>query len=670
MAGVVLALGGVVAIGLQSARRPVVAPPAPPPAPAAASCAAVDPVAPPPVDPAAEPDPSEPASADDARAHAFRIPSGRAPGLTCDAARAIVAQAREQLGYAPRPVDPRAFAEAAADWLDPYGLWSVAPDAPAATAFDDRASGLLLDLEAKTGGCATSRSLGVTLADWVNQLRSVYDQAKATGGAGEDLAGAATAPAFEGTTVTRPARALAAALGRRVGAFEQGLGGAADPFSDAARARYFPALDAAGWQQVVLAAAVRAYVPSIDPHGAWAPLDEESSVYEVDLEARPPSRLWEKAERTTVGLRIESGAVAPLADGDVVLSLAGVALAGLSYEQAEQLGYATSDSRPAAQAVVFRSTARAPLTLSLDAEAAEARTSGSAADGADDLTVERLEYGGGDAIVVAIHDVRDDLGDELTRAILREREREGRPMLGVVLDLRGNGGGSTDGAIEALGLFIPGAPLFPMKRRDGSLETDRAPEPPNVDRWGGAVATLVDGDTASAAEMIAGALASYRRGPILGTTTFGKGCAQEYIDDDARAGVLRLTTLLYALPDGTPVQRVGLAPTLRFAFGGAGASSDREREATLPHAPPMWRGPDVRDRTMLAHAEDGTWASVWPSSDGNVGPCKDADVCRALRLLGGAAGVASTAAGGTKAARRTAPSLGRATPRSGKEGSK
>jgi carboxyl-terminal processing protease len=323
-----------------------------------------------------------------------------------------------------------------------------------------------------------------------------------------------------------------------------------------------------------------------------------------------------------------------------------VPTAGLSFEQTEQLGYAASDARPPAQAVVLRTGEKLPITTWLDGAPAETRASGPASDDDDDLPVERVEYGDGDAIVVAIHDVRDDLGDELTRAILRAREQEGRQLQGVVLDLRGNGGGSTDGAIDALGLFIPGAPLFPMKRRDGSLETDRAPEPPAVDRWRGPVATLVDADTASAAEMIAGALAAYRRGPVVGAQTFGKGCAQEYLDDDAHAGVLRLTTLLYALPDGTPVQRVGLVPTLRYPFAVADAD---DREATLPHAPPSWRGPDVRDHAVLARADDGTWSVAWPSSAGNIGPCKDADVCRALRLLG--APVAT--------ARRTALTKGR-----------
>jgi carboxyl-terminal processing protease len=595
--------------------------------------------------PAGDDGPPSP-GADDPRSHAFRLPSGRAPSLTCDAARTIVAQARGQLGYAPDRVDATAFAEATLDWLDPYGLWSVAPDAVVTGAFERRQRELIAELEGRGArDCAAATALGAALVPWVAHLRVIFDAARAQAGATDDLETAASAAAFEGATVTRPARILAETLGRRIGAIDRGFGPAGRAFVDAARSRYFPDNNASEWAGVVLAAAVRAYVPAIDPHGAWAPLDEESSVYEVDLEAHPPRRLWEKAERTAIGLKIESGATPPLADGDVLLSLAGLATAGLSYEQSEQLGFAASDLRPSAQAVVLRGGAMRPITTLVDG-AGEIKASASAVEDEEDLPVERFEYGEGDALVVVIHDVRDDLGEELTRAVLRERERQGRPIEGVVLDVRGNGGGSTDGAIDALGLFIPGAPLFPMKRRDGSLETDRAPEPPGVDRWRGPVATLVDGDTASAAEMIAGALSAYRRGPTVGSTTFGKGCAQEYLDDDAQAGVVRLTTLLYALPDGTPVQRVGLVPTIRFAFG---APDTADREAALPHAPPMWRGPDVRDRAVLAHAEDGTWSTAWPPHGGNVGPCRDAEVCRALRVLG--------TSGPT--ARRTAAAKGR-----------
>ena len=581
-------------------------------------------------------DPVGQAASDDGRTpHAFRIPTGQAPALSCQAARAIVAQAREELAYSPDPVDAKSFAFAAADWLDPYGLWSVAPDTPVAAAFQQRAGELLAEVEGHVPrDCTAARVLGLELAEWVDGLRVIFDDARQHAAPTTDSTAAATSTPFEGATVTHPARMLAAALGENIGALERQLGPAAHPYVDAARSRYFPAADADGWSTLVLAAAVRAYVPTIDPHGAWAPADEESSVYEVDLEARPPSRLWDKAERTSIGVLIDSGAAPPLFDGDIILSLAGVATAGLSFEQTEQLGYATSETRPPAQAVILRAGEPMPITAWLDAAPIETRTGTAPLDDDDDLPVERVEYGEGDVIVVAVHDVRDDLGDELSRALLHQREGGARTVAGVVLDLRGNGGGSTDGAIDALGIFIPGAALFPMKRRDGSLETDRAPEPPSVERWRGPVATLVDGDTASAAEMIAGALTAYKRAPMVGGLTFGKGCAQEYVDDDARAGVLRLTTLLYALPDGTPVQRIGLAPTIRLPFGTTDAD---DREAALPHAPPAWRGPDVRDRGVLAHAEDGTWSVTWPAHGGNVGPCKDMEVCRALRLLGASA---------------------------------
>ncbi len=570
-------------------------------------------------------------AADEARSHVFRLPDGRTPSLTCDTAKVIVAQVRRLLAYAPDAVDARSFADVAADWLDPYGLWSVAPDTPVAAAFASRGRELLAEVEGRgSPDCYTARSLGLELQGWVEGLRRIFDRARMENAGGEDALTAASAGVFEGATITRPARELAATLGRRIGAIERELGPASHPYVDEASARYFPVLDAEGWGRVVLASAVRAYVPSIDPHGAWAPLDEESSVYEVDLEARPPPRLWDKSERTAVGLRIESGAVPPFANGDVVLSLAGIATAGLSFEQTEQLAFAACDSRPPPPAVVARPGERLPVTVWLDAVPAEPKTLGLAGDDADDLPVERVAFGEGDAVIVSIRDVRDDLGDELTRALLRERERAGRPLAGVILDLRGNGGGSTDGAIDALGLFIPGAPLFPMKRRDGTVETDRAPEPPIVDRWRGPVACLVDGDTASAAEMIAGALAAYRRGPAIGATTFGKGCAQEYTDDEAQAGVLRLTTLLYALPDGAPVQRVGLVPTMRFPF----STEANDREVALEHSAPTWRGPDVRDRAMMKRSEDATWNAVWPAHGGNVGPCKSAEVCRAVRQLG------------------------------------
>jgi carboxyl-terminal processing protease len=307
-----------------------------------------------------------------------------------------------------------------------------------------------------------------------------------------------------------------------------------------------------------------------------------------------------------------------------VLSVSRVATAGLPLEQVDQLGFATSDAKTPLSAVVLRAGKIITVELGKSDDA------GAPAHPAAELPNERIAFGDGDVLIIEIKDVRDDLGDELATLITTERERGARKLSGVVLDLRGNGGGSTDGALGALSLFLPGAPLFAMKRRDGTIEIDRAPVPRERDLWSGPVATFVDGTTASAAEMIAGALATYKRGPTVGGATFGKGCAQEYVDDDAHAGVLRLTTLVYALPDGTPVQRVGLVPQIRFPFAPHGDSSSNEREAKLPHSAPAWRGPDLRDPGATKTTE-----TPWPTHGGAVGPCHDGEVCRALRMLGG-----------------------------------
>lgn len=558
---------------------------------------------------------------DDDRSYVFRIPSGEPTALSCDEARTIVDQVRAGLAYAPESVLPGPFATSTADWLDPHGLLSLAKDAPTTSALTKVASELLADVEGRRRrDCASALVPGAALEAWSAELRATFERGRRAPASLD-----ATAAALEPLPPTGLAREVAEEIGRRVGAFEAAFGAKGKPYADASRRRFFPPLDKNGWARVVLASAVRAYVPLVDPHGEWAPFDEESRIYEVDLASRPPSRLWGRAVPTAVGVRVTESATPPLAVDDVVLAVAQLPTAGLPLEQVDQLGFATSDAKAPLSAVVLRDGVIETLELRREPEA------GPAPPAEASLPSERVAFGDGDVLVVSVKDVRDDLGDDLAALVASERDQGARRLVGVVLDLRGNGGGSTDGALGALAMFLPGAPLFAMKRRDGTVEIDRAPVPRERDRWTGPVATFVDASTASAAEMISGALAAYRRGPTVGTTTFGKGCAQEYVDDDAHAGVLRLTTLVYALPDGSPVQRVGLVPQIRFPFAplGGEAAGTQEREAKLQHTAPPWRGPDLRRRAGVK-VDD----APWPSHGGGVGPCEDPDVCRALRALG------------------------------------
>jgi len=552
------------------------------------------------------------------------MPSGEPPRVSCDDARTVVQQVRTSLAAPVAPVDAAKFAGAASDWLDPHGLWSVAPDAPVGNVIRRSAERLLAELEAPPGSgpCVTAQAIGVELAAWSEELRTVFDQAERDARAHpadhRDAWKAATATPFEDGAVTRNAHELARELGREVGVLRAAYGEAITPFAAAARQRAAPALDAGGWARIVTAAALRAYVPQLDAHGAWAPLDEELSIYDLALEADPPARLWTDRVRTPLGIRIEQGALAPLADGDVVLRIGDVPLAGMSVEQVEQLSVLSDAPAGGPTPVtVLRRHEAAPITLDVVAPSADG--DGPAAPAAE-LPLTTVRYGEGRAALIQIPDVPDDLGARLGAAL--DRARAERDLRGVVLDLRANGGGSTDGAGAAIGIFLPGVTLFPMRRRDGGMEVERAPEVPPDKRYAGPLAVLVDGDSASAAEMIAGGLGAYHRAVVVGDRTYGKGCAQEYLDDDAHTGVLRLTTLLFSLPDGSPVQKTGIVPNVRLSLPAA-----TEREAALTRALGPWRGPDVRDPGRVRDVP-------WPSHGGRVGPCRDATVCRALRSLG------------------------------------
>jgi carboxyl-terminal processing protease len=551
----------------------------------------------------------------------LQLPTGLPAALSCRDVRRVIAQARLHLAADPERLDPRAIAEATVDWLDPHGFWSASPDAPLLGFLRGKAREFVREIEAPAdlGACPIAEEAGAVMAAWMGGLTAIFDEAAERA---ETLSQSsaflvAVDPPFEDRGVARPGRELAQMLGHAVGVAKRSYAGDLAPFVRAARARFLPPLGAPAWGEAVLAAALRAYVPLMDPHGSWAPLDEETSLYEVDLEAEPPPRLWDHRFRTALGVRVEAGAAPPIESGDLVLEVAGVPTVGLSVEQIDQLGvFDAVDPTLGRRVVVLREGESA--VRAFDVKPPE---EGEHAHGEDGyLPADWVRYGDGAALVVTINDVPDDLGELLASTISQARAE--KTPSGIVLDLRGNGGGSTDGAAEALGLFLPGARLFPMKRRDGVIETERAPEPPPPDRWTGPVAAIVDGESASAAEMIAGALSAYRRGPVAGSRTYGKGCAQEYLDDDVHVGVLRLTTLVFALPDGSPVQRIGIQPSILL-----GPDLATEREAKIAHTLPTWRGPDVRDPHRSLEVQ-------WPAHRGKVGPCRDEAICRTLRAVG------------------------------------
>lgn len=140
---------------------------------------------------------------------------------------------------------------------------------------------------------------------------------------------------------------------------------------------------------------------------------------------------------------------------------------------------------------------------------------------------------------------------------------------GIVVDLRGNGGGSLTEATELTGLFIPSGPVVQVRDSTGRIQIDRDPDPAVV--YGGPLAVMVDGGSASASEIFAGAIQDYRRGIILGEPTFGKGTVQNLVDLDqfdrdeqGGLGQLKATIAQFFRVAGGSTQHRGVVPDIIF----------------------------------------------------------------------------------------------------------
>lgn len=168
---------------------------------------------------------------------------------------------------------------------------------------------------------------------------------------------------------------------------------------------------------------------------------------------------------------------------------------------------------------------------------------------------------------------------------LRQLERQGGPLRGLVLDLRGNPGGALDAAVAIADLFLAGGGIVSM---DGRMDgTRRSYEARPGSPWESVpVVVLVDRGSASAAEIIAAALQDNGRATVLGERSYGKGSVQNVFAIDADHAV-RLTTARYYTPDGRSIQDEGVLPD-RVVEGMADAPDDpalRQALALLGEAP-------------------------------------------------------------------------------------
>jgi len=165
-----------------------------------------------------------------------------------------------------------------------------------------------------------------------------------------------------------------------------------------------------------------------------------------------------------------------------------------------------------------------------------------------------------------------------------------------VLDLRDNPGGLLDQAISVSDAFLDGGAVVSTRGRDArEIEVYNARPGDLLD--GGPLVVLLNGGSASAAEIVAGAIQDRRRGTLVGLTSFGKGSVQTVFPlRGGRDGALRLTTSTYYTPSGRSIQSTGIEPDLEVSYRRLDDDTrSRLSEADLPNALENASGADRDD---------------------------------------------------------------------------
>ncbi|TFH48943.1 MAG: peptidase S41, partial [Lysobacterales bacterium] len=163
---------------------------------------------------------------------------------------------------------------------------------------------------------------------------------------------------------------------------------------------------------------------------------------------------------------------------------------------------------------------------------------------------------------VRISQFQSRTGDNLREAVEKLEEHAGGPLKGLVLDLRNNPGGVLSAAVSVSDAFIKDGIIVYTEGRldDAKLKFNAKP----TDILNGApIVVLVNGGSASASEIVAGALQDHRRAIIMGRKTFGKGSVQTILPMD-NGSALKLTTAKYYTPSGTSIQATGISPDVEL----------------------------------------------------------------------------------------------------------
>ncbi len=243
----------------------------------------------------------------------------------------------------------------------------------------------------------------------------------------------------------------------------------------------------------------------------------------------------------------------------------------------------------------------------------------------------------GDIGYVRITTFNEQSTSGLQNAVAAIKSELGDRLHGYVIDLRNNPGGLLDQAISVSDAFLERGEIVSTRGR-GDENSSRANAEPGDITNGAPLVVLINGGSASASEIVAGALQDHRRAIVLGTQSFGKGSVQTIIPLQGY-GAMRLTTARYYTPSGRSIQAKGITPDILVEPAKIEkiAQQRGRREADLRGAlanPDGSAAPEKPEAPQPADSKAGPDSSVGPETD-NPGEVEDYQLARAIDLLRG-----------------------------------
>ncbi|HPA01551.1 MAG TPA: S41 family peptidase [Chiayiivirga sp.] len=403
--------------------------------------------------------------------------------------------------------------------------------------------------------------------------------------------------------------------------------------------------------QTLMRAAIRGLLIDLDPHSAYLDAEQSRALSEAASGAYDGLGL-EVIQQPDRSLLV----IAPIDDtpaaragirpGDVITEIDGKSITADGVDAAID----TMRGAPGSQTrlTVLREAAHEPLVFTLTRETIRVSS----------VRARLLEPG---YAYLRISAFQANTSLDLERKLKELAANGSKPLRGLVLDLRSNPGGLLNAAVESADAFLDAGVIVSTRGRLAQSRSEATAHPGDL-LDGAPIAILVDGNTASAAEVLAGALRDHHRALVLGSTTFGKGSVQTVLPLD-NGDSIKVTTARYYTPNGTSIQATGIVPDILL-----------EERTRVSETETDFQPPTLRERDLPGHLHGDNEPSAETPDAGAIQPAPipraeeldDAGVREALNLLKGLAVFrnrpASAAAGQNAAAPSAAPAKAKPQP--------